>query len=75
MPLEGDFDLDQLVRRTDGFSGAEIVGACSEAAMLAIEAQSQYLLFAHMLEAIASVKPQITESMLQFYKTCAANLS
>lgn len=74
MPLGGDFDFDELVRLTSGFSGAEIVGACSEAAMLAIEAQSQSLLFEHLLTAVASVKPQITPTMLQFYKSCAANL-
>lgn len=74
MPLSGEFDFTELVRLTSGFSGAEIVGACSEAAMLAIEAQSQYLTCQHLLTAIASVKPQITPTMLQFYKTCAANL-
>jgi len=74
MPLSGEFDIDELVRRTSGFSGAEIVGVCSEAAMLAIEAQSQFLLFEHLLSAVASVKPQITPTMLQFYKACAADL-
>jgi SpoVK/Ycf46/Vps4 family AAA+-type ATPase len=74
MPLEGAFDFPALVALTAGFSGAEIVGACTESAMLAIEAQSLYLRYEHLLAAIAAVKPQITESMLQFYKTCAAKL-
>lgn len=74
MPLEGEFDYQQLVVLTAGFSGAEIVGACSEAAMLAIEEECAYLRPEHLLTAVRSVKPQITESMLQFYKSCATNL-
>jgi AAA family ATPase len=74
MPLEGDFDYAELVRLTAGFSGAEIVGACTESAMLAIESQSLFLRYEHLLAAIAAVKPQITESMLQFYRSCAAKL-
>ena len=74
MPLEGDFDHAALVALTAGFSGAEIVAACSEAAMLAIEAQSTNLTYKHLTAAIKAVVPQITPSMLQFYKTCAAKL-
>lgn len=74
MPLQGNFDYDVLVRMTAGFSGAEIVGACSESAMLAIEAKEQYLRCEHLNAAIAAVKPQITENMLEFYQSCAANL-
>jgi AAA family ATPase len=71
MPLAGDFDYDALVRKTAGFSGAEIVGVCTEAAMLAIEANEQYLRCEHVLQAIAEVKPQITPAMLEFYRSCA----
>lgn len=71
MPLTGEFDYDALVRKTAGFSGAEIVGVCTEAAMLAIEANELFLRCEHVLSAIAEVKPQITESMLQFYRSCA----
>jgi AAA family ATPase len=71
MPLAGDFDHDALVRKTAGFSGAEIVGVCTEAAMLAIEANEQYLRCEHVMQAIAEVKPQITPAMLEFYRSCA----
>jgi AAA family ATPase len=71
MPLAGDFDYDALVRKTAGFSGAEIVGVCTEAAMLAIEANDQYLRCEHVLQAVAEVKPQITPAMLEFYRSCA----
>ena len=74
MPLQDEIDLPALVQRTAGFSGAEIVGVCSEAAMLAIEAGEQYLRPEHLFAATAAVKPQITEEMLQFYQSCAAKL-
>jgi len=35
-PLGKDVSLDDLARRTDGWSGAELAGMCNEAAMLAI---------------------------------------
>ena len=74
MPVNEEFDFDQLVALTNGFSGAEIVASCSEAAMLAIEEQARFLSYQHLLSAIRAVKPQITPSMLQFYANCAAKL-
>ena len=74
MPLNGEFNLSELVTLTAGFSGAEIVASCSEAAMLAIEEQANFLSYQHMLSAIGEVKPQITETMLQFYASCASKL-
>jgi len=35
-PLAPDVDLDELARKTDGMSGADLAGICNEAAMLAI---------------------------------------
>ena len=74
MPLLGDFDYDILVNLTAGFSGAEIVGACAEAAMLAIEAKEEHLRFEHISSAVKCVKPQITQEMLEFYRSCTDKL-
>ena len=35
-PLGKDVDLDELARRTDGMTGADLAGICNEAAMLAV---------------------------------------
>lgn len=67
-------DLGMLVRLTEGFSGAEIVAACAEAAMLAIEEGRSTLSLSHLEAAIRAVQPQITAEMLQFYRTVAAQL-
>jgi SpoVK/Ycf46/Vps4 family AAA+-type ATPase len=72
MPLTGNFNYPEMVVKTAGFSGAEVVAVCSEAAMLAIEEKSRCMRYEHMLTAIQEVKPQITPQMLQFYKSCAA---
>eukprot|EP00600_Ochromonadales_sp_CCMP1393_P016236 CAMPEP_0175033404 /NCGR_PEP_ID=MMETSP0005-20121125/21982_1 /TAXON_ID=420556 /ORGANISM="Ochromonas sp., Strain CCMP1393" /LENGTH=171 /DNA_ID=CAMNT_0016294021 /DNA_START=557 /DNA_END=1072 /DNA_ORIENTATION=- len=69
-----DLTFHELVSATDGFSGAEIVAACSEAAMLAIEEAKSALSVEHLLRAIRAVKPQITPRMLQFYSDCAKQL-
>lgn len=72
MPVHGDgLDASRLTRLTDGFSGAEIVAVCSEAAMLAIEEGSDCLSQRHLEAAAAEVKPQITQSMLDFYENFA----
>lgn len=67
-------DLGMLVRLTEGFSGAEIVAACAEAAMLAIEEGRSTLSLSHLEAAIRAVQPQITAEMLQFYRTVATQL-
>ena len=67
-------DLGQLVRLTEGFSGAEIVAACSEAAMLAIEEGRHALSYQHLVDAIRAVQPQITAEMLHFYRNIAESL-
>lgn len=67
-------DLELLVRLTKGFSGAEIVAACAEAAMLAIEEGCNTLSLSHLEAAIRAVQPQITAEMLQFYRTVATQL-
>ena len=64
--------LHSLVVRTQGFSGAEVVAAVQEAAMLAVDAECEALTRAHLLAAVVAVKPQITPEMLRFYEAISA---
>ena len=66
---------DQL---TGGFSGAEIVSICQEAALLALEevdtldeesSRGPCISHRHVIKAIKGKKRQITPEMLQFYQT------
>ncbi len=72
MPVqEGGLDVARLTQLTCGFSGAEIVAVCSEAAMMAIEEGADCVSARHLEAAAAEVKPQITRSMLEFYENFA----
>lgn len=59
--------IDELVELTEGFSGAEVVALCSEAALLAVEEEAELLTRKHLVSAASKIKPQITAEMLQFY--------
>ena len=66
--------LARLVELTAGFSGAEVVGACSEALMLAVERGEQQLQLDTLCQAVQAISPQISPSMLQFYHNYAATV-
>lgn len=69
--LTGDDMLYDLIVRTSGFSGAEMVAVVQEAGMLAIDEGEDILDVQHLYKAISSIKPQITASMLMFYEKIA----
>lgn len=60
-----------------GYSGAEIISVCREAALLAIEEADDQrdvqLSMNHLFMATREVKRQITPTMLQFYADYGAN--
>lgn len=64
--------LSQLLIRTQGFSGAEMVAAVQEAGMLAIDCGADVLEISHLLTAIHGITPQITPDVLDFYEKIAA---
>ncbi|KNC98972.1 AAA family ATPase, CDC48 subfamily [Spizellomyces punctatus DAOM BR117] len=64
-----DVDADKLAKMTEGYSGAECVAICQEAAMGAMEenVEASEVHFRHFEKAIRSVTPRITDEMIQFY--------
>jgi SpoVK/Ycf46/Vps4 family AAA+-type ATPase len=64
--------LSELLIRTKGFSGAEMVAAVQEAGMLAIDSGADALELSHLFDAIHGVIPQITQDTLDFYEKIAA---
>ena len=71
--LEGYDLLYDLINRTKGFSGAEMVSVVQEAGMLAIDEMCEELKLEHLYSAISGIQPQITNEMLLFYKNIAKN--
>ncbi|KAJ2827008.1 AAA+-type ATPase [Coemansia erecta] len=64
-----DVDVAGLTRRTDGFSGAEVVSLCQEAGIEAMNENpdAQCVEMKHFDACLSRFKTRITPEMLQFY--------
>ena len=74
---DGDINVPQLARDSEGCSGAEMVAVCRDAALLALE-ESDGLSMAsshemptiamrHLVQALKDMQMQITPEMIEFY--------
>lgn len=70
------FQIKQLAIESQGFSGAEIVSICREAALYAIEEidkkspdEEPMMQMHHVMQSLKNTKQQITPQMLQFYSS------
>ncbi|XP_013792936.2 spermatogenesis-associated protein 5-like [Limulus polyphemus] len=70
MPISEGVDIELLVERTNGYSGAEIVAVCHEAAMKALEEDitTQSVKWEHFLSALRTVQPRSSPEMIRFYE-------
>jgi len=70
-----EVDVSELAEdsRTEGYSGAELVSLCREAALYAIEEDDAVgsgepiIMMRHLMKALKEVKRQITPDIIQFY--------
>ncbi len=71
MPLSPDVDLDQVVRLTAGYSGADIEAVCREAAMNALrrDVESRDVTMIDFKDAMSKIKPSITQDMNTWYQS------
>ncbi|KAM7417173.1 hypothetical protein PAMA_017016 [Pampus argenteus] len=69
MPVAENVSLDNLVTRTNKYSGAEITAVCREAALLALQEdiKAQHIEARHFESALNTVKPRIPDSLIQSY--------
>jgi len=72
-----DIDASQLAPRCVGMSGAEIAALCREAAIVAMEedTQARKLTMDHFHHALTRVPRRITSAMLRFYHEYRARSS
>ncbi|TMW60306.1 hypothetical protein Poli38472_000348 [Pythium oligandrum] len=70
MPLGPDVEMNELAKKSDGFSGAELYSLCREAAMHAIEEDraAPYVTQRHFLQALERITPQIDANMIRFFE-------
>lgn len=71
MPLHENINIQELITLSHGYSGAEVVSSCTEAAILAIEENSSLLEQRHLISVMRNLKPQITPAMLEYYERIA----
>ena len=67
-PLDANIDFDSIAASSDGFSGAECVGAVREAKIAAIDAERKCLTMEDLSFAISNTTKQITSDMIDFYE-------
>uniref|UniRef100_A0A3P8V3J7 AFG2 AAA ATPase homolog A n=1 Tax=Cynoglossus semilaevis TaxID=244447 RepID=A0A3P8V3J7_CYNSE len=69
MPVTSNVSLDELVSRTNKYSGAEITAVCREAALLALQEdiKAEHIQSRHFESALNTVKPRIPDSLIQSY--------
>lgn len=70
MPIKG-VDTEDLARKTEGFSGADITSFCREAAMIALreDKSAKVITLKHFNKAFKEVKPSIAREQIRIYKT------
>lgn len=70
MAVEPGLDIDEFAKATEGCSGAEIVQFCQEAGMRAMyeNLEIEYICHRHFVEALDTIKRNITPEMLEFYE-------
>ncbi len=69
MPIDVDVDLTALVKRTDGYSGAEVQAVCQEAAMKALsdDINATVVSWKHFQKALEIVQPRTNAELLKLY--------
>ncbi|ORX55872.1 AAA-domain-containing protein [Piromyces finnis] len=69
MPLDADVDFNALNQKMEGFSGAECVALCQNAAIHAMEEDIhiEKISQRHFEKALKNITPRITKEMIEFY--------
>ncbi|ORX78441.1 AAA-domain-containing protein [Anaeromyces robustus] len=69
MPLSPDVDFNALNQKMEGFSGAECVALCQNAAIHAMEEDihTDMIYQRHFEKALKNITPRITKEMIEFY--------
>jgi transitional endoplasmic reticulum ATPase len=69
MPLANDVNLEDISKSTKGFSGADLVALCREAAVNAMRTKSNIVNNIDFAKALHLVKPSITKDIEEWYET------
>ena len=70
VPLAKDVSLDELTKKTEGYSGADIEGLVREAAIMSLKEsnmQQTQVKMEHFLEALKKIRPTISKETIEAY--------
>jgi len=75
MPLAKEVDLDDLSKKTEGYTGADLEGFVREAALLSLRESmdSKQVKKKHFEEALRKIKPSVSKSTTDSYKKIEEN--
>ena len=75
MPLFGDINLKEIAVATKGYSGADLVAVCRDAAVNAMKSNSPKISSGDFATALKNVKPSITKVVEDWYSSVKDNIS
>lgn len=75
-PFDDSIDFSYLAKMTENFTPADIKGTVNRAVLLAIrrsvkEGKTSKITFEDLVEALRSVKPTVTQAMVNYYNSFA----
>jgi transitional endoplasmic reticulum ATPase len=70
MAIAEDVDLQELVRRTDRYTGADIASLCRKAGLIALreDLEAEKIRMSHFLRAMEEVSPSVDPSVMEYYE-------
>lgn len=75
MPLAGDVKLQEIAVSTQNYTGADLAALCREAAVYAMQNNSNKITGSDFAMGLKKVKPSITKEVDQWYKTVKESIS
>ena len=75
MPLSGDVDLKEIALATKGYTGADLVAVCREAAVQTMRNNAPKIGAADFSSALKVIKPSITKGVEEWYSSIKDNIS
>lgn len=69
-PVSADVDVAMLVEKTEGYSGAEVIASCHEAALMALEEdlEASFVSMKYFLNALIVVTPRTSQYLMNIYE-------
>ncbi len=75
MPLAGDVRLQEIAVATQNYTGADLAALCREAAVNAMQNDSEKITSADFAAGLKNVRPSVTKEVDQWYNTIKESIS